>query len=91
MTDAARKRAALLDRLEAVNERAYDEITENGVNGAHRTYQAFIETFDKLDAMYPRGETWYSIANAENAARKGQWDALLDENPAWFKDAKHPA
>lgn len=83
LNGAITTRRTLLDRLEAVNRKAYEEIAENGVSVSYRAFQAFMQSFEKLLPNVVN-DTWESIASAEQNARTDDVFKMFDTK-TWFK------
>ena len=81
--DAICTRTALLDRLEAVNRKAYDELTAEGATVSPAAFRAFMDTYGELKDNVV-DDRWTAIANDEAQAQVDDMFAVFDKR-VWFK------
>lgn len=81
--DAICTRTALLDRLEAVNRKAYDELTAEGATVSPAAFRAFMDTYGELKGSVI-DDRWTSIANDEAQAQADDMFVMFDKR-VWFK------
>ena len=79
--DAITTRTTLLDRLEAVNRRAFEELTAEGANVSPAAFKAFMETYRELMPNVVN-DKWERIANSEAEAQRGIFDVF--DTRGWF-------
>ena len=83
MNGAVTTRRTLLDRMEAVNRRAYEELTAEGGSVAPAALKAFMDTYNELKANV-LDDRWTAIANDEAQAQADDMFSMFD-NRTWFK------
>ena len=83
MNEAVTTRRTLLDRLEAVNKRAYEELTAEGAAVSPAAFRAFMDSYNELKGNVV-DDRWEHIARAERSAQTDDVFDVFNER-AWFR------
>lgn len=83
MNGAVTTRRTLLDRMEAVNRKAYEELTAEGEGVSPAAFRAFIDSYNELKTNV-LDDRWTAIADSEAQAQADDMFNMFDKR-TWFK------